>query len=61
MFMRLPPESAGVGRKCELDREGDIAGAWEGAEHFKLQAHDAVAADRFGTAVSYLVRMNQKV
>ena len=55
VFMRLPPESAGAGRKCELDREGDIAGNWEGAEHFKLQAHDAVAADRFGTAVSYLV------
>lgn len=55
--MRLPAESAGVGRACELDREGDIAGAWPGAEHFKLQAHDAVAADRFGSAVSYLVSL----
>lgn len=55
VFVRLPTESAGVGRACELDRDGDIAGAWPGAEHFKLQAHDAVAADRFGSAVSYLV------
>lgn len=57
VFVRQPSESAGVGRACELDREGDIAGAWPGAEHFKLQAHDAVAADRFGSAVSYLVRL----
>lgn len=55
--MRLPAESAGVGRKCALDREGDvIAGVWPGVERFKLQAHDAVAADRFGSAVSYSVR-----
>lgn len=54
VFTRLPAESAGAGLKCELDREGDVAGAWEGVERFKLQAHDAVAADRFGSAVSYL-------
>eukprot|EP00752_Nemacystus_decipiens_P003960 g3626.t1 len=54
VFMRLPAESTGVGRACQLDQEGDIAGTWPGAEHFKLQAHDAVAADRFGSAVSYL-------
>ncbi|CAM9590131.1 unnamed protein product, partial [Discosporangium mesarthrocarpum] len=30
------------------------AAVWSGAEHFKLQAHDGVAADRFGLAVSYL-------
>ncbi|CAM9369602.1 unnamed protein product, partial [Choristocarpus tenellus] len=32
---------------------GGVA-VWPGAEHFKLQAHDAAAADRFGSAVSYL-------
>ncbi|CAM9102436.1 unnamed protein product [Scytosiphon promiscuus] len=55
-FVRLPVEAAryDIGRKCELDREGDIiAGHWPGVERFKLQAHDALAADRFGSAVSY--------
>ena len=56
VFTRLP-ESVGVGRKCELAREGEVAGVWQGAERFKLQAHDAFAADRFGSAVSYLVRI----
>ncbi|CAM9763265.1 unnamed protein product [Pylaiella littoralis] len=56
VFTRLPAESAGAGLKCELDREGDVAGAWEGVERFKLQAHDAVAADRFGSAISYLAK-----
>lgn len=60
VFARLPAESTGAGRKCELDREGDVAGNWQGAERFKLQAHDAAAADRFGSAVSYLVSSENK-
>ncbi|CAM9209584.1 unnamed protein product [Hapterophycus canaliculatus] len=56
-FSRLPVEPAqyDIGRKCELNRKGGaVAGFWPGAERFKLQAHDALAADRFGSAVSYL-------
>lgn len=56
IFTRLPIEE-GVGRKCTLSREGALAGVWQGTERFKLQAHDAVAADRFGSAISYLVRV----
>lgn len=55
VFTRLP-EPGGVGRKCEQEQEGELAGIWHGTERFKLQAHDAVAADRFGSAVSYMVR-----
>lgn len=56
VFTRLP-ETEGVGRRCQQDQEGELAGTWHGAERFKVQAHDAVAADRFGSAVSYLVRV----
>ncbi|CAM9175345.1 unnamed protein product [Ascophyllum nodosum] len=52
-FTRVP-ETTGSGRKCEINREGDLAGVWHGVERFMLQSHDAYAADRFGTAVSFL-------
>lgn len=53
VFTRLPTAN-GVGLKCDIDKEGDAEAVWQGYERFKLQAHDAVAADRFGSAVSYL-------
>lgn len=62
-FKRLAvdPTQHDVGRKCDLKREDDaVAGHWPGAERFKLQAHDALAADRFGSAVSYLVSQNHR-
>ena len=55
-FTRVP-ETTGSGRKCEINREGDLAGVWHGVERFMLQSHDAYAADRFGTAVSFLVSL----
>lgn len=54
VFTRLPTP-ARVDPKCAIEKEGDSEAIWQGYEHFKLQAHDAVAADRFGSAVSYLV------
>lgn len=54
VFTRLPVPIR-VDPKCVLGKESDSEGIWQGYERFKLQAHDAVAADRFGSAVSYLV------
>lgn len=54
MFTR-PSAPTRTGLKCELNREGDPEATWQGTERFKLQAHDAAAADRFGSGVSYLV------
>ena len=41
--------------KCVLEKEDDAEAIWQGYERFKLQAHDAFAADRFATAISYSV------
>lgn len=56
IFVRLLIHQ-GTGIKCEAGRSGYVEGEWQGTERFELQAHDAVAADCFGSAVSYLVRV----
>lgn len=58
VFLRVP-EVRGVGRKCEVKNEGDLFGIWNRIERFKLQAHDAHAADHFGSAVSFLVSIER--